>query len=166
VKGGTEQAEDYTFFCGQENGDNQLGTGFFVHARIVSAVRSVLFISGRMSCIILRGHWCSIIVLNAHAPCEGKGVVVKDSFYVELGHDFDHFPRYDMKVLLGDFSVEVGRENIFKLTVGKESLHEIIYDSGFIGVIFATSENLVVKSTMFPHCRIHKYIWMSSEGNT
>jgi exonuclease III len=39
-KGGTERAEDYTFFYGQGNGDHQLGTGFFVHMRIVSAVRS------------------------------------------------------------------------------------------------------------------------------
>jgi hypothetical protein len=30
-KGGTERAEDCTFFCGQGNGDHQIGTGFFVH---------------------------------------------------------------------------------------------------------------------------------------
>jgi hypothetical protein len=40
-KGGTEWAEDYTFFYGQGNGDHQLGTGFFVHKRILSAVRRV-----------------------------------------------------------------------------------------------------------------------------
>jgi hypothetical protein len=34
-KGGTERAEDYAFFYGQGNGDHQLGTGFFVHKRIV-----------------------------------------------------------------------------------------------------------------------------------
>jgi hypothetical protein len=47
-KGGTEWAEDYTFFYGQGNGDHQLGTGYFVHKRIVSAVRRVEFISNRM----------------------------------------------------------------------------------------------------------------------
>jgi exonuclease III len=46
-KGGTEQAEDYTFFYAQGNGDHQLGTGFFVHKRIVSAVGRVEFISDR-----------------------------------------------------------------------------------------------------------------------
>jgi hypothetical protein len=47
-KGGTERAEDYTFFYGAGNVDNQLGTGFFVHKRIVSAVRRVEFVSDRM----------------------------------------------------------------------------------------------------------------------
>jgi hypothetical protein len=71
--GGTERAEDYTFFYWQGNGDLQLGTGFFAHNRILSAVRREEFVSDRMSYIILRSCWCNIIVLNVHAPCEGKG---------------------------------------------------------------------------------------------
>jgi exonuclease III len=90
-KGGTERAEDYTFFYGQGNGDHQLGTGFFVHKRILSAVTTVEFISDRMSYIILRGRSCNIIVLNVHAPCEDKGDDVKDSFYEELGRVFISF---------------------------------------------------------------------------
>jgi exonuclease III len=96
-KGGTERAEDYTFSYGQGNGDHQLRTGFFVHTKIVSAVRRVEFISDRMSYIILRGRWCNIIFLNVHAPCEDKGDDVKDSFCEKLGRVFDQFPRYNMK---------------------------------------------------------------------
>jgi hypothetical protein len=71
-----------------------------------------------------------------------------------------------MKILLGDFNAKVGRENIFKPTISSESLHEISNDNGVRVVNFATSKNLVVKSTMFPHCKIHKYTWTSPEGNT
>jgi hypothetical protein len=71
-----------------------------------------------------------------------------------------------MKILLGDFNVKVGRGNIFKPTIANESLHEISNDNGVRVVNFATSRNLVPKSTMFPHRKIHKYTWTSPEGNT
>jgi exonuclease III len=117
-KEGTERAEDYMFFYGKGNREHQLGTGFFICKRIISAVRRVEFVSDRMLYIILRGCWCNIIVLNVHASCEDKNDDVKDSFYEELACVFDQFPRYDMKILLGDFNAKIGRDDIFKLTIG------------------------------------------------
>jgi hypothetical protein len=111
-KGGTERAEDYTFTYGAGNEDHQLRTGFFVHKTIISAVRKVEFVGDRMSYMILTGRWCNTVVQNAHAPCEDKSDDVKDSFYEELARVFDQFPRYDMKILLGDFNAKVGREYI------------------------------------------------------
>jgi hypothetical protein len=35
-----------------------------------------------------------------------------------------------MKILLGDFNAKVGRKDIFKPTIGNESLHEISNDNG------------------------------------
>jgi hypothetical protein len=61
-----------------------------------------------------------------------------------------------MKILLGDFNAKVGREDIFKPTIGKESLHEISNDNGVRVVNFATSKNLTVQSTIFPHRTIHE----------
>jgi hypothetical protein len=61
-----------------------------------------------------------------------------------------------MKILLSDFSVKVGSENIFKPTIGNESLHEISGDSGVRVENFTTSKNLVVQSKMFPHRNIQK----------
>ena len=46
-KEGTVRAGDYNFFYGKGN-ENQLGTGFFVHHRLVSAVKSLLVIGCRI----------------------------------------------------------------------------------------------------------------------
>jgi hypothetical protein len=62
-----------------------------------------------------------------------------------------------MKILLGDYNVKVGRENIFKQTIGNEILHEVSNDSGARVVKFATFKNLLVKITMFLHHNVHKY---------
>jgi hypothetical protein len=55
-----------------------------MHKSIISAVKWAEFVSDRMSCIILRGRWCHIIVLNIHARTEDKTDYVNDSFYEEM----------------------------------------------------------------------------------
>jgi hypothetical protein len=65
-----------------------------------------------------------MIVLNVHVPTADETYDIKDRFYEELEHVFDKFPKYHMKILLGDFNDKLGREYIFKPTIGNESLHE------------------------------------------
>jgi hypothetical protein len=62
-----------------------------------------------------------------------------------------------MKILLGDFNVKVGREDIFKQTIGNDSLHEINNVNGINVVNFAATKNLIFRSTMIQHRNIHKF---------
>jgi hypothetical protein len=73
---------------------------------------------------------------------------MKDSFYEELERVLDQFPKCYMNILLRNFSVNVVREDIFKPTAWNDSLHKI--NNGIRVVDFATSNNLIVKSTIFP----------------
>jgi hypothetical protein len=115
---------------------------------------------------VLRGHWCNIIVLNAHAPTEEKSDDSKHSFYKELEQIFYHFPKNHMKILLGDFNAKLGRKDIFKPKIKSESLRQDSHDNG-IGVLsFPHINKLIVKSTMFPHRHIHTYIRASPDWNT
>jgi hypothetical protein len=85
-----------------------------------------------------------------HAPTEDRCDNTKDSFYEELEGVFDQFLKYHVKILLGDFNSKLGREDIFKLAIGNESLHETSNDNGVRVVNFAISKNLVVKEYNVP----------------
>jgi len=71
-----------------------------------------------------------------------------------------------MKILLGDLKAKLEREDIFKRTDWNGSLNQGVNDNGVRKVNVATSDNLVVKSTMFPHRNIHKYTWTSPDRKT
>jgi hypothetical protein len=136
----------------------------FVHKRIISAVKRVESVSGRMSYLTLRGRWCHIIVVNVHAPTDDETDDVRGSFYEVLERVFDRLSEYQMNILLRDSSAEVSREDIFKPTIG--SLNETSHDNGVRVANSATSKNLTAKSTMSPHRNSHKFTWTFPDGRS
>jgi hypothetical protein len=50
-----------------------------------------------------------------------------------------------MKILLRDFNARVGREGIFKPTIGNKSLHKVSNDNG----VNLPVEGLTIKLTIF-----------------
>jgi hypothetical protein len=71
-KGGTIKAGDNNFLYGKGNDNDQLGTEFFVHHRIVSSVMRVEFVNYRVSFIVRKGRRCNVVVKNVHAISEEK----------------------------------------------------------------------------------------------
>jgi hypothetical protein len=75
----------------QESKINNWEQVFFLHHRIVPAVKRVDFVTERILYIVLRDRWCNIIVLNVHATCEKESDDSKDNFYEELKQVIDNF---------------------------------------------------------------------------
>ncbi|XP_026827597.1 craniofacial development protein 2-like [Ooceraea biroi] len=145
---------------------HSFGVGFFINNKISSAIRNIRFVNERLGLLVVQGRWYKIAIINAYAPTEDKEDEIKDGFYDELEHIIDQLPSDYMKIVLGDFNAKIGKEEIFKPTIGLESLHDGSNENGNRVINFATGRNMIIKSTCFKHKNIHKQTWISSDGNT
>lgn len=99
-----------------------------------------------------------IIVSDEHSPAEAKRGDTTDSSS-DIQYLINSLTSHEK-----DFNIKVGREYIFK-KVGNECLYEINNNNNGVKVIkFATSKDLIVKSTV-PYHDIHKHICISLDGN-
>jgi len=67
-------------------------------------------------------------------------MMIKRQFLWGIRAVFEDFPKYHIKIMLGDCNVKVCREDIFKPTVGNESLHQCSNDDGVRIVNFVTEK--------------------------
>ncbi|KAI0260262.1 hypothetical protein BGY98DRAFT_122249 [Russula aff. rugulosa BPL654] len=85
-------------------------------------------------------------------PCPhgSAGGSLKDIFYEQLDKAYGSLPSYDVKIVLGDFNAQLGKDDDMTGTVGKHSLHTETNDNGVRLASFAASRNMAISSTFFP----------------
>jgi len=110
--------------------------------------------------------WGNIAVINCHAPTENKENQSKEDFYNQLERVYDSIPHRTRKIIIGDLNAKIGKEQIFKHTIGEQNLHEISNDNGNKLISFAMSKNMTISSSYFPHKEMHKQTWVSPDGHT
>jgi len=103
-------------------------------------------------------------MINCYAPTEDKHDDIKTAFYDEVEILYDSLPNWKPKIVLGDFNAKIGKEIMYRPTIGKESLHRETNENGSMLITFASNRNMVLSSTMFPHKNIHKQTWISPCG--
>lgn len=72
-----------------------------------------------------RSHFAKIII-NAYTPTGEKEENTKNEFYDELEQILDMTTLNScMKIFIGDFNAKIGKENIYRLPIGPNSLHDV-----------------------------------------
>lgn len=108
--------------------------------------------------------WFGVVFVNVHITTEDKGENEKDDFQSLLNSTLCEIPRGRVQIILGDFNSKIGRNECFKPIIGEHNLHQLLNDNGCRLIDLAMGRNLRVKSTMFPHKKIHKGTWRSPDG--
>jgi exonuclease III len=154
------------YFSGNSNNKHEFGTGFIVDKSIDHAVIGFVPINKYMCTLRLKTNKFKVTLLNVHAPTETKEDGIKDAFYAEIEQILNSLPATDVKVILGDFNAQLGKENCFRSVAGMHSLHDFSNDNGCRVANFAMANGMVVKSTQFQRKDIHKETWSSNDGRT
>lgn len=161
---GKQTGRNFDLFYSGSQDKHEFGTAFLVSKGMRKTVIDFQPINKRLCKLRLQGKKFNITVINGHAPTEEKDEDEKDQFYEELERIIDSSPSHDMKIVLGDFNAQIGKEPVFIPTIGKHSLHQKTNDNGERLISFATSRSLVIMSTIFPHKEKHKQTWTSPNG--
>lgn len=133
--------------CGQSH---EYGVGFIVNNSILPFVKNFIPHSERICTIQLECKWGDIAVINCHAPTDNKANQSKEEFYNQLERVYDSIPHRTRKIIIGDLNAKIGKEQIFKPTIGEHISHEISNDNGSKLISFAMSKNMTISSSQFP----------------
>ncbi|KAF0714277.1 ribosome biogenesis protein TSR3 isoform X1, partial [Aphis craccivora] len=161
---GSTEIDNSIIFFGQCDNCRQGGTGFIVKKNIAPAIKDFKVVNSRLTILIVEGKFFNVVFVNAHAPSEDKSDEEKEEFYSLLESKLEGIPRHCIIILLGDFSAKIGKEECFKTTTVSNSLHQLSNNNGFRLIELATGMGLKIKSTSFPHNKIHKGTWRSPGG--
>jgi hypothetical protein len=97
---------------------------------------------------------------------ETSDVEEKDGFFDVLERAYDISPRNNIKIVLGNFIAQVGKEAVNYHTTAKNSLHSLVNGNGSLLIQFAVSGNMIIGSTFYPLKDIHRSTCRSPDGVT
>lgn len=149
----------YTIFHSSNRSDHKLGTAFLVADRYKHLFLNFRAVSERLCVLRIKGRFKNYSLINVHAPHNERPEPDKDEYYEALTNAYDECPAHDVKIVLGDFNAKVGKEEVYRPTIGKYSLHDTTNENGERMVFFAAGRDLVVRSTFFRHGSRHLATW-------
>jgi exonuclease III len=147
---------DFTVCYSGNKKKRQFGTGFLINKKYKHLIMGFNPETDRICSLRIRGIFFNTTIICAHAPTEEKEELQKDNFYEDLERIYRKAPKYDIKIVMGDFNAKVGKEQELRPTVGKYSLHEETNNNGWRMIDFAITKNMAIRSTLLQHKRIHK----------
>jgi len=133
-------------------GANMLGMAFIIEKSSTKSIKSIKTINNRLMLLRLKYKNKNYTIINVHAPCNvdnRKDLENVVKFWERLEIEISKIPRNDVKILLGDFNAQIGRERKFRKTVGLYPAHRMTNKNGMRLIQLCQQFNMKISSTSF-----------------
>lgn len=127
-----------------------LGMAFMVHKTILNSIKEINPINNRLMTMRVQCANKTYTLINAHALTNGdnkKDPKSTEAFWTTLERVMAKIHKDDTKILLGDFNAQIGREKIYRHTVGEFPAHRFTNKNGTRLIELCQQNNLKIMST-------------------
>lgn len=162
------ECKDYSvYYSSSKTGSFSFGSGFLVDLKSNERVIEFVPVNERLCVLRLKGKSHNYSIINVSIPREVERVRrdEKDRFFDILSDLCKKCPKDDCRIIMGNFNAKIGPE-IRLPTVGKHSAHSRSNENGKRLIDFAERRKFTIGGTIFPHKEVHKYTWVSPDGET
>ena len=154
-------------YSGRENTHTH-GVGILLSRKATDALIGWTPVNHRIITARLRTRHAKITIVQAYAPTENAQATEKDNFYSQLQDTLDNTPKYDIKLLIGDFNAKLGSEERqgLQCTIGPHGTANKTNDNGERLIFVCRNNAMNIGNTFFKHKTIHKKTWRSPDNTT
>lgn len=128
------------------------GTGFAVHNSALDSVIDFSSPNERVSLLSIKSANKAYTLINVHAPTNHHNKSdpeMVENFWEILEETTNKIPRHHVKILLGDFNAQLGKERKFRDTTGLYTKHKRTNKNGEKMINFCRNFGLKIMSTQF-----------------
>lgn len=161
--------ENYRIYKGKpatriNEGPKLFGTAFAVHKSIKDSIIDFHSPSERISTLSVKSANKAYTLINAHAPTNDqnrKNPMIVENFWEQLEETTNKIPKHHVKLLLGDFNAQLGKERKFRKITGVHTAHNRTNKNGEKLIHFCSLFNLKIMSTQFQKPKFKLHTWKS-----
>ena len=145
---------------------HEKGVGIILTKEMAKSVIAWEPASERIIMVRIETRYTKVTLIQVYAPTNAAEDQEKDEFYELLQDVLDATPEHDMKIIMGDFNAQIGRDNTgWEETLGKEAIG-VRNENGERLLSYCSSNKLKIGGSMFRHKNIHLGTWRSPNGST
>lgn len=126
------------------------GMAFIVNKDILDSVIAVNPINNRLMTMRIKHTNKTYTIINVHAPTNidnKKEPEKTEKFWEKLEIEVSKVPKEDVKIMLGDFNAQIGKETRYRKTVGNYPAHKFTNKNGVRLIELCQQNNLKIMST-------------------